>query len=38
MVGQRFAKPPGEYLCRFDSCRLRVRLKDRSKRFEDRET
>lgn len=29
MVWQRRAKPPGEFLCRFDSCRLRLRVEDR---------
>ena len=27
MVWQRRAKPPGEFLCRFDSCRLRQRMR-----------
>jgi hypothetical protein len=36
MVWQRRAKPPGEFLCRFDSCRLRFRTEDRRLRIEDR--
>lgn len=34
MVWLRRAKPPGEFLCRFDSCRLRLRVEDR--RLNDR--
>jgi hypothetical protein len=33
MVWQRRAKPPGEFLCRFDSCRLRLRVEDRRLRI-----
>jgi hypothetical protein len=29
MVWQRRAKPPGQFLCRFDSCRLRLGSEDR---------
>ncbi len=37
MVWQRRAKPPGEFLCRFDSCRLRLesRVEDGRSKIEE---